>query len=101
MRVIASDEDVREGLNELQRLDPRLRSVADVAGPLPLRRRAADLKGIANIVVAQQVSVASAAAIFSRLEALVDLDQRLLEAAGRFGGLGDAGGEKRGQRQPG
>ncbi len=46
--------------------------MAEAAGPLPLRRSDADLKGLARIIVGQQVSVASAAAIFSRLEALVE-----------------------------
>ncbi|WP_321334464.1 DNA-3-methyladenine glycosylase 2 family protein [Breoghania sp.] len=53
------------------RLDPRLMPVAEAAGPLPLRRHEADLKGLVRIIVGQQVSVASAAAIFARLEALV------------------------------
>lgn len=72
MTVIADDADVRDGLERLLALDPRLRAVAQAAGPLPLRRRVADLKSLAHIVTGQQVSVASASAIFSRLEALVD-----------------------------
>ena len=72
MRIIAQDEDVCVGLEQLLVLDPRLQLVAKRAGPLPLRRRPADLKGLAHIIVGQQVSVASASAIFGRLEALVD-----------------------------
>lgn len=71
LNVISHERDVQNGLEALLRLDPRLEPVARAAGPLPLRRRTADLKGLAQIVVAQQVSVASAAAIFARLEALV------------------------------
>ncbi|NVK34685.1 MAG: DNA-3-methyladenine glycosylase 2 family protein [Rhodobacteraceae bacterium] len=38
------------------------------AGPLPLRRKPATFASLANIITSQQVSVASAAAIFKRLE---------------------------------
>lgn len=72
LKTITCERDVRNGLDALLVLDPRLKPVAAAAGPLPLRRRPADLKGLAHIVVGQQVSIASAAAIFSRLEALVD-----------------------------
>ena len=50
----------------------------DRGGPPPLRRREPGFAGLAAIVVSQQVSVASATAIFGRLE------QRIapLEAAG-------------------
>ncbi|AXS38863.1 DNA-3-methyladenine glycosylase [Breoghania sp. L-A4] len=72
MAVIANEADVRAGLDQLLALDPRLAPVAERAGPLPLRRRAADFRGLAHIITGQQVSVASASAIFSRLEALAD-----------------------------
>ena len=72
VKTITCESDVRNGLDALLALDPRLKPIAAAAGPLPLRRRPADLKGLAHIVVGQQVSIASAAAIFSRLEALVD-----------------------------
>nr|WP_155197536.1 DNA-3-methyladenine glycosylase [Roseibium hamelinense] len=48
--------------------DPRLQSVAEQAGDIPLRRRPADFAGLAHIVTGQQVSVASASAIFARLQ---------------------------------
>ncbi len=41
------------------------------SSPIPLRRRAADFEGLAQIVTGQQVSVASAAAIFARLQVLI------------------------------
>ena len=46
----------------------RARSIA-VGGPPPLRRREPGFAGLAAIIVSQQVSVASANAIFGRLEA--------------------------------
>lgn len=72
MTPIETDADVAEGLRRLLDVDPSLKKFADLVGPLPLRRREPDLKGLVHIVVGQQVSVASAAAIFSRLEGLLD-----------------------------
>lgn len=71
MKPIDSLAVIEEGLDHLKRADPRLVAVADTAGEVPLRRRSADFAGLVNIVVAQQVSVASANAIFGRVEALV------------------------------
>ncbi|MBN9673411.1 DNA-3-methyladenine glycosylase family protein [Roseibium aggregatum] len=71
MKPIETDEDIRAGLAALIAIDPRLAPIASAAGPVPLRRRKADFEGLAQIVTGQQVSVASASAIFSRLLALV------------------------------
>ncbi len=48
---------------------PHLARVHGVAGDPPLRRRPAGFKGLARVIVAQQLSVASASAIWGRLEA--------------------------------
>ncbi len=85
MKPIVTHEDVLAGLSALIRQDPRLEAVAEQAGPVPLRRRAADFEGLAHIVTGQQVSVASASAIFARLLALVDP-----LTADRIGGFSDA-----------
>lgn len=61
-------EDIDRGLSILLELDPSLKAVADIAGPLPLRRKPASFASLANIITSQQVSVASAAAIYKRLE---------------------------------
>lgn len=71
MKPIATEDDILAGMAALVRLDPRLETVAETAGPVPLRRRAADFEGLAQIVTGQQVSVASASAIFGRLTELV------------------------------
>ncbi len=71
MKPIVTEDDIRAGLAALISADTRLARIADLAGPLPLRRRAANFEGLAQIVAGQQVSVASAAAIFGRLQALV------------------------------
>jgi DNA-3-methyladenine glycosylase II len=88
---IDTDADVAAGLKILLTADPRLAAVAAVAGPLPLRRRPGGFAGIAGIVVSQQLSTASAAAIWGRLAAAYDpfTPQRLLKArADRLASLG-------------
>jgi DNA-3-methyladenine glycosylase II len=52
--------------------DRRLAPAYAVAGPLPLRRRPGGFEGLAAIVVSQQLSTASAAAIWGRLAAAID-----------------------------
>lgn len=69
MRIIESEADIAEGLAHLARKDRRLRKVIRVAGPVPLRRHAPGYAGLARIIVGQQLSVASAAAIWGRFEA--------------------------------
>ncbi len=68
MRRIDSLEDVQHGLEALALLDRRLAHVIARAGPVPLRRRAPGYQGLAEIIVAQMVSKASANAIWARLE---------------------------------
>jgi DNA-3-methyladenine glycosylase II len=70
-RSIAADADIRDGINALRRTCARIRHMHDLAGDPPLRRREAGFEGLARIVVAQQVSVASANAIWGRFAALV------------------------------
>jgi DNA-3-methyladenine glycosylase II len=88
---IDTEADVATGLEALIAADPRLVEIAAVAGPLPLRRRPGGFAGIAGIVVSQQLSTASAAAIWGRLAAAYDpfTPQRLLKArADRLASLG-------------
>lgn len=67
MRTLASDADVREGMRALRRKCPHLRRVHDQAGDPPLRRHAPGFEGLARIIVGQQLSIASAEAIWRRL----------------------------------
>ncbi|NKN37076.1 DNA-3-methyladenine glycosylase 2 family protein [Agrobacterium sp. a22-2] len=69
MKIIGADDDVALGLDALLRLDPRLRTVAAVAGPLPLRLTEPGFAGLAFIIVSQMVSKASAQAIWRRIVA--------------------------------
>jgi DNA-3-methyladenine glycosylase II len=55
---------------ELARLDPKIIGhLVEIGGAPPLRRREPGFAGLAAIIVSQQVSVASATAIYGRLEA--------------------------------
>jgi DNA-3-methyladenine glycosylase II len=65
---IDTEADLAAALAGLIKLDPRLEELLAVAGPPPLRRRAGGFPGLASIVCSQQLSTASAAAIWSRLE---------------------------------
>lgn len=64
-RRIETEADVAEGFARLRRIEPRF---AAVAGPLPLRRRADGFGALLNAIVGQQVSTASAAAIWRRVQ---------------------------------
>ncbi len=69
MRTIRTRADLAEGIAALVASCPHLSRVHAVAGDPPLRRRPAGFKGLARVIVAQQLSVASAAAIWGRLDA--------------------------------
>jgi DNA-3-methyladenine glycosylase II len=71
MRCIQTEADLHEGLRVLRRKCKVMRQVHDVVGLPPMRLRAPGFEGLARIIVGQQVSVASADAIWSRFEAAV------------------------------
>src|SRR5215469_5975863 len=88
---IDTEADIAAGLGALVAADTRLAEVAAVAGTLPLRRRPGGFAGIAGIVVSQQLSTASASAIWGRLAAAYDpfTPQSLIKArADRLARLG-------------
>lgn len=66
LRCIECEADVVEGLAHLRAVDPMLHSALDAVDSVPLRRSTPDFAGLARIVIAQQVSVASARAITAR-----------------------------------
>lgn len=70
-RTIETDADLREGIRALRRKCPHLRRAHDRAGDPPLRRHAPGFEGLARIVVGQQLSIASAEAIWARVRAAV------------------------------
>jgi DNA-3-methyladenine glycosylase II len=71
-RRIETESDLESGLALLLKLDPRLQDVFKVAGRPPLRKRDGGFRGLSRIVVSQQLSVASASAIWRRVEASFD-----------------------------
>ncbi|MEL6449653.1 MAG: DNA-3-methyladenine glycosylase 2 family protein [Pseudomonadota bacterium] len=68
-RIIETDADVAEGAAWLGAQDAALARALVVAGPLPLRRRPDGFAALLNAIIGQQVSTASASAIWARLEA--------------------------------
>lgn len=69
--IISCEDDIRRGVRSLRRRCAIMRRVHDAAGDPPLRRRAPGFAGLARIIVGQQLSVASAAAIWARCEASI------------------------------
>ena len=67
-----SQADLEDAVTTLVKRDPRLKPVFEVAGMPALRRREAGYAGLAAIVCGQQVSTASAAAIWGRVSAAFD-----------------------------
>ena len=70
--LIHTEADLNTATQALIELDPRLANILAIAGPPPLRRREGGFAGLASIVVSQQLSTASAAAIWGRLTAMLD-----------------------------
>ena len=67
-RIIETPDCVAEGAAYLAAADPRLAKALDLTGPLPLRRRPDGYAQLLSAIVSQQVSVASANAIWGRLK---------------------------------
>jgi DNA-3-methyladenine glycosylase II len=67
-----SESDLDAALAALIAADPRLAAVLAVAGRPPLRRHPGGFAGLARIIVGQQLSLASAGAIWGRLTAAYD-----------------------------
>ncbi|MDX5402147.1 MAG: DNA-3-methyladenine glycosylase 2 family protein [Rhodobacterales bacterium] len=68
-RIILTDACVAEGVDWLCTHDPAMARAYAATGPLPLRRRPDGFAQLLSAIVSQQVSVASARAIWARLEA--------------------------------
>ena len=95
MTRIDSEAALREGLEQLARLDPDLGAAYRDFGAPPLRNEAPGYRALLRIIVGQQVSVASASAIWNRLlaacggprgeiqpEGFLALDEDALKAVG-------------------
>lgn len=68
-RIIKTEACLTEGADWLIGTEPRFAPVLEQTGPLPLRLRPDGFGQLLSAVVSQQVSVASARAIWARLEA--------------------------------
>src|SRR4030081_2603932 len=90
--------DLEAAIHTLVKQDPRLKPILERAGMPPLRRRDPGFAGLAAIVCGQQVSTASAAAIWARVSAAFDPfhhDALRKARADRLGRLGLLAGEVR------
>jgi DNA-3-methyladenine glycosylase II len=86
--------DLEDAVHALIKLDPRLQPIFALTGMPALRRREPGFAGLAHIVCGQQVSTASAAAIWGRVSAAFDPfdpDSLRKARADRLGRLGLSG----------
>ena len=86
-----SQADLEDAIRALVKQDKRLKPILDVTGMPALRRREPGFTGLAHIVTGQQLSTASAAAIWGRLtKAFEPFDQHAVRRAraDRLGRLG-------------
>ncbi|WP_306116606.1 MULTISPECIES: DNA-3-methyladenine glycosylase [unclassified Roseovarius] len=67
-RIIETDACVAEGAEALREICPRLSEAYDLTGKLPLRRKPDGFAELLSAIVSQQVSVASAQAIWGRMK---------------------------------
>src|SRR5437588_3475568 len=91
MLHLNSQTDLEEAIHALVKQDPRLRPVFEITGMPALRRREPGFAGLAAIVCGQQLSTASASAIWARISAAFDpFDHDALRKAraDRLGRLG-------------
>lgn len=68
-RIIEGPQDLAEGMDWLSRHDNRFAQAYVLTGELPLRRKPEGFTELLGAIVSQQVSVASARAIWGRMEA--------------------------------
>lgn len=80
-RIITTDACVAEGAKWLAVTEPRFAHALTLTGPLPLRRREDGFGALLSAIVSQQVSVASANAIWARLGAAGLTDRAVMAAA--------------------
>lgn len=84
-RIIETDADVAEGAAWLAANDPQMARALAQTGPLPLRRKPDGFAHLLSAIISQQVSTASAAAIWARMEGAGLTTQSAVLAAGDDG----------------
>src|SRR4051794_17936347 len=91
-----SQADLDRAIHALVKQDPRLQPILERPGMPALRQREPGFAGLAAIITGQQVSTASAAAIWGRVSAAFDPfhhDALRRARADRLGRLGLLGGQ--------
>ncbi|MEP2920306.1 MAG: DNA-3-methyladenine glycosylase 2 family protein [Sulfitobacter sp.] len=78
---VTCDADVAQGAAWLAQAEPRFATALSQIGPLPLRLAPDGFGALFNKIVSQQVSVASAAAIWTRVQAAGLDDESAVRAA--------------------
>jgi DNA-3-methyladenine glycosylase II len=81
-RIIATAADLAEGAEVLAVREPRFAAALAAVGPLPLRRRPEGFAHLLWAIIGQQVSTASAAATWARVETAGLTDPAQLALAG-------------------
>ncbi|MDP4032279.1 MAG: DNA-3-methyladenine glycosylase 2 family protein [Pseudorhodobacter sp.] len=81
-RIIETEACLAEGAAWLAAQEPRFAHALAQTGPLPLRRRADGFSALLDTIVSQQVSVASASAIWRRLQAAGLTEAEAVASAG-------------------
>lgn len=81
-RIIIGPDCVAEGADWLASRDKRFAEALELTGELPLRRRPEGFAELLSAIISQQVSVASANAIWARLSAAGMVDPAQVVAAG-------------------
>lgn len=66
-RIIETEADILEGCEFLARTEPRFARALELTGPPPLRRREGGFPALLRTICAQQLSVAAADSVWSRL----------------------------------
>lgn len=80
-RIILGPTDLAEGMDWLIRHDSRFAKAYELTGELPLRRRPEGFAELLSAIVSQQVSVASARAIWGRVAAAGFVTPEAVQAA--------------------
>ncbi|MCD2360152.1 DNA-3-methyladenine glycosylase family protein [Sulfitobacter mediterraneus] len=84
-RLIQNHDDLTEGAAWLARAEPRFAPVLDQVGDLPLRLKSPGFRGLTEIIISQQVSVASADAIRLRMAEAGLFEPSKVQRAGQDG----------------
>ena len=80
-----TDADIATAEDTLMELDPKLGELIALQRPVAARHRGGYFESLCRSIIGQQVSVASAAAIYGRFEALTSLDPVKVAALDEIG----------------